>query len=94
VTGRAEGGACARGGVEAIFDRAASSGPEAPTGLALEEVDIVGLLRRAADQIVEPMRVFADEDASPIGLDPVEDDGRSRRGGRNWKPEGGPLSPA
>jgi hypothetical protein len=37
-----------------------SSGAEAPADLAreaLEEVEITGLLRRAADQIVEPVRV-------------------------------------
>src|SRR6266853_1006468 len=49
---------------------------------ALEEVDIVGALRRAANQFVDPPGVRSDQDAPTLGLDPVEDDRRSRRCGR------------
>src|SRR5205823_13649707 len=49
----------------------------APAGGArefLEEVDVVGALRRTAHAPIDLLRVLADEDAPAVGLDPVEDD--------------------
>jgi hypothetical protein len=73
--------------VEPIFDGGCSrQGPtRQPTSRSrsLEEVEVVRLLRRAEDKVVEPVRVVADEDAPAVGLDPAEDDGRGvRRAGR------------
>src|ERR1044071_893346 len=61
----------------------------APAGRArefLEEIDVVGALRRLAHAAVDLMRVLADEDAPAVGLDAVEEDlGGLRPAG------GGPL---
>src|SRR4051794_33983318 len=58
----------------------------APAGRArevLEEIDVVGVLRRLAHASVDLLRVLADEDAPAVGLDAVEDDlGGFRRTGR------------
>src|SRR5690349_17971096 len=59
---------------------------DAPTSRArefLEEIDVVGTLRRLAHAAVDLMRVLADEDAPAVSLDAVEDDlGRFRSAGR------------
>jgi hypothetical protein len=60
--------------VEPIFD--GGCGRQGPTrqptsrSRSLEEVEVVRLLRRAEDKVVEPVRVVADEDAPAVGLDP------------------------
>src|SRR5260221_866990 len=46
---------------------------------ALEKIEIVGPLRRLANQFIEPLRILADENAPPVGFDPVEDNGRRAR---------------
>src|SRR5216683_2683174 len=61
----------------------AMSGRQAPANLArelLEEIDIVGALRRPADQSIDLMGVWPDQNAPLVGLDSVEDD-RRRLGG-------------
>src|SRR5205814_10568336 len=57
--------------------------PAGRTRELLEEIDVVGALRRAAHAPVDLLRVVADEDAPAVGLDPVEDAlGGFRRTGR------------
>src|SRR6516165_8949640 len=61
----------------------AMSGRQAPPDLAgelLEEIDIVGALGRPADQFIDLMGVWPDQNAPLVGLDSVEDD-RRRFGG-------------
>src|SRR5215471_17355008 len=52
---------------------------DAPAGLGgefLEEVEIVGALRRLPDHFIDLVRVRTDENAPFIGLNPVENDCR------------------
>src|SRR3984893_16200883 len=59
------------------------SGRQAPANFArelLEEIDIVGALGRPADQSIDLMGVWPDQNAPLVGLDSVEDD-RRRFGG-------------
>src|SRR4029077_14699456 len=59
------------------------SGRQQPANLArelLEEIDIVGALGRPADQFIDLMGVWPDQNAPLVGLDSVEDD-RRRFGG-------------
>src|SRR5258707_839157 len=59
--------------------RGAMSGRQAPANLArerLEEIDIVGALGRPADQSIDLMGVWPDQNAPLVGLDSVEDDRR------------------
>src|SRR6516225_9803583 len=61
----------------------AMSGRQPPASLArelLEEIDIIGALGRPADQFIDIMGVWPDQNAPLVGLDSVEDD-RRRFGG-------------
>src|SRR6516165_885696 len=61
----------------------AMSGRQPPASLArelLEEIDIIGALGRPADQFIDLMGVWPDQNAPLVGLDSVEDD-RRRFGG-------------
>src|SRR6516162_11955540 len=63
--------------------RGAMSGRQPPASLArelLEEIDIIGALRRPADQFIDLMGVWPDQNAPLVSLDSVEDD-RRRFGG-------------
>jgi hypothetical protein len=81
--------------VEPIFD--GGCGRQGPTrqptsrSRSLEEVEVVRLLRRAEDKVVEPVRVVADEDAPAVGLDPAEDDGRGAWRSRPTSASSGPT---
>src|SRR6201993_944145 len=59
------------------------SGRQTPANLArelLEEIDIISALGRPADQFIDLMGVWPDQNAPLVGLDTVEDD-RRRFGG-------------
>src|SRR6516162_2795553 len=65
----------------------AMSSRQAPPGLAralLEEIDIVGALGRSADQFIDLMGVWPDQNPPLVDLDSVEDD-RRRFGGAGWR---------
>src|SRR5262249_43044301 len=73
----------------------ASIGAELPAhfpGQRLEEIDVVGSLRRLAYQPVDLFGVLADQDAPALGLDAVEDDLGGFGGGRRRILEEAPRS--
>src|SRR5260221_10243782 len=77
---------------ESLVGSVTLSGTQTPARFgseALEKIEIVGPLRRLANQFIEPLRILADENAPPVGFDPVEDNGRRAR-----RTDGGLLAKA
>src|SRR5690348_17101051 len=79
---------CPRRSSTAIKPGGSPSARQAPAdfgGEAVEEIEIVGTLGGLADRLVDLLRVGADQNAPPVGLDPVENDRRRvGRAGRRF----------